>query len=168
VQVRDVIAEDREWIAERLAEHFSSSRIVSRGVLHQADSLPGLVAHEDAFPLGFLLHDLRGDECEIVALVAVQEGRGAATALLAAVARLAAAAGCRRLWLTTTNDNAAAMAFYERRGWRKVATYPGAMIEARKLKPELAEFGIGGVEIRDELEFEWPLSVPLPPVGTLA
>jgi ribosomal protein S18 acetylase RimI-like enzyme len=157
IEVRDIIPGDRTWIAEGLAEHFSSSRIVSRGVLHEGHSLPGLVAIEYGDPIAFLLYDLRSEQCEIVALVAVRERRGAATALLAAAARLAQRAGCRRLWLTTTNDNVAAIHFYERRGWRMVATHRGAMIEARKLKPELAEIGIGGVAIVDELEFEWPL-----------
>jgi RimJ/RimL family protein N-acetyltransferase len=67
---------------------------------------------------------------------------------------MAQAAGCGRLWLTTTNDNVAAIAFYERRGWTRCATRKGAMVEARKLKPELPELGHGGVPIRDEIEFE--------------
>jgi ribosomal protein S18 acetylase RimI-like enzyme len=154
MEIRSVAPEDGPWIRDWLTEHFASPRIVSRGVLHRGDALPGFVAVEGASPIGLVLHDRRGDECEVVALVAARERRGVATALLESVRRMAQAAGCRRLWLTTTNDNAAAIAFYERRGWTVAATRRGVMDEVRKLKPELPEFGHGGVPIRDEIEFE--------------
>lgn len=154
VNVRNAAADDRAWIGEWLSRHFASPRIVSRGILHQADMLPGLVAMDGAAPVGLLLYDRRGDECEVVVLIAAREGQGVATALLEAAQVMARDAGCRRLWLTTTNDNAAAIAFYERRGWTTAAIRRGAMAEARKLKPELPEFGHGGVPIRDEIEFE--------------
>jgi GNAT superfamily N-acetyltransferase len=154
MDIRGATADDRAWIGEWLSRHFASPRIVSRGVLHQADTLPGLVAVDGGAPIGLLLYDRRGDECEVVVLIAAREGRGVASALLEAAKVMARAAGCRRLWLTTTNDNAAAIAFYERRGWTAAAIRRGAMAEARKLKPELPELGHGGVPIRDEIEFE--------------
>ena len=160
MDIRSTGPDDRPWIRDWLTEHFASPRIVSRGVLHQADALPGLAATEVGTPIGLLLHDRRGDECEVVVLIAGREGRGVATALLAAAARMAEGTGCRRLWLTTTNDNAAAIAFYERRGWTRCAIRRGAMLEARRLKPELPEFGHGGVPIRDEIEFELRLAPP--------
>jgi ribosomal protein S18 acetylase RimI-like enzyme len=160
MEIRNVVPEDRSWIRDWLTEYFASPRIVSRGVLHQADALPGLAATEAGIPIGLLLHDRRGDECEVVVLIAGQEGRGVASALLAATARMAAGAGCRRVWLTTTNDNAAAIGFYERRGWTRCAIRRDAMIEARRLKPELPELGHGGVPIRDEIEFELRLAPP--------
>lgn len=137
-----------------LIEHFASPRIVSRGVLHQADALPGLVAVAGTHPIGVMLYERRGDACEVVALVSLRQGQGVATALLDAVKWTAQTAGCGRLWLTTTNDNVAAIAFYERRGWIRCAMRIDAMVEARKLKPELPELGHGGVPIRDEIEFE--------------
>ncbi|MGE0121142.1 MAG: GNAT family N-acetyltransferase [Dongiaceae bacterium] len=154
MEIRSIGPGDAAWVSGALVEHFASPRIVSRGVLHQADTLPGLVAVAATDPVGFLLYERRADACEVVALVSLREGRGVATALLDAVRRTAQAAGCRRLWLTTTNDNVAAIAFYERRGWTRCATRKGAMVEARKLKPELPERGHGGVPIRDEIEFE--------------
>jgi ribosomal protein S18 acetylase RimI-like enzyme len=154
MEIRSSGPEDGAWVRGCLVEHFASPRIVSRGVLHQADTLPGLVAVAGADPIGFLLYERRGDACEVVVLVSLREGRGVATALLEAARRMAQAAGCGRLWLTTTNDNVAAIAFYERRGWTRCATRKGAMVEARKLKPELPELGHGGVPIRDEIEFE--------------
>jgi RimJ/RimL family protein N-acetyltransferase len=90
----------------------------------------------------------------VVTLNAVEPGRVAGSALLRAAARAATAARCRRLWAVTTNDNAPAIAFYERCGFELVAVHEGAVAEARRLKPELPRIGRDGVEIRDELEFE--------------
>jgi GNAT superfamily N-acetyltransferase len=154
MDIRSVTPEDQPWIRDLLSAHFASPRVVSRGVLHQADELPGLVAVRDESPIGVLLYDCRGDQCEVVVLIAIEEGRGVATALLEAVKSVALAGSCRRMWLITTDDNTPAIDFYQRRGWTKVATYHGAMAESRRLKPELPEIGRDGIPIRDEIEFE--------------
>jgi GNAT superfamily N-acetyltransferase len=158
MDIRSVTPEDQPWIRALLSEHFASPRVVSRGVLHQADELPGLVAVRGGSPIGVLLYDLRGDQCEVVVLIAIEEGRGVATALLEAVKSVAIAASCRRMWLITTNDNTPAINFYQRRGWTKVATHHGAVAESRRLKPELPEIGRAGIPIRDEIEFELRLA----------
>ncbi len=81
--------------------------------------------------------------------------QGVGTALLSAVARVAKAAGCSRLWLVTTNDNLHALRFYQRRGFRLVALRPGAIDRARReLKPEISLVGLEGIPIHDELELE--------------
>ncbi len=113
-------------------------------------------------PIGLLLYDLRDDQFEVVVLIAIEEGRGIATALLEAARSVANAARCRRMWLITTNDNTAAIDFYQRRGWTKVATYHGAVARSRRSKPELPEVGRDGIPIRDEIEFE----LRLQPGGT--
>jgi GNAT superfamily N-acetyltransferase len=155
VDIRSVTPEDQPWIRDLLFKHFASPRVVSRGVLHQADELPGLVALREGSPIGVLLYDLRGNQCEVVVLIALEEGRGVATALLEAVKSVAIATSCRRIWLITTNDNTPAINFYQRRGWTRVACHYGAVAESRKLKPELPEIGRGGIPIRDEIEFEF-------------
>lgn len=67
---------------------------------------------------------------------------------------IATDAGCRRLWLITTNDNRVAIEFYRSIGMRLVAIHRKAMREARKLKPEIPEFGQDDIPIEHELEFE--------------
>lgn len=96
-----------------------------------------------------------GGECEVVALEAFEARRGVGSALMDAVRRSAEEAGCRTLWLVTTNDNLPALAFYQRWGMELVALRPGAAVEARRhLKPSIPVFGHGGLPIRDELELE--------------
>ena len=63
-------------------------------------------------------------------------------------------AGATRLWLTTTNDNLAAVGFYQRRGLRIVAVHRGAVDRARLLKPSIPVAGDNGIELHDELELE--------------
>jgi Acetyltransferase (GNAT) family len=63
-------------------------------------------------------------------------------------------AGCRRVWLITTNDNLRALRFYQRRGFRLVAVHPDALARSRELKPSIPEIGLDGIPLRDELELE--------------
>ncbi len=148
----------REAARALWAERWGATRVASHGRLHDLDALHGYVVVEDGAFAGVATYDLAGDACEVVSLDAQREGSGAGTALLDAIARAARAAGCRRLWLITTNDNTAAMRFYQRRGWRLFAVHAGAVDRARaELKPEIPEHGADGIAIRDEVEFELAL-----------
>jgi GNAT superfamily N-acetyltransferase len=140
-----------------MSRHFGSSRVVSRGVLHDALSLPGLVAEEDSRPSGVLLYRLDQDQCEVVVLISLLPRQGIGRSLMAAVQAIANDAGCTRLWLITTNDNRVALEFYRAIGMRFVAIHENAVQEARRLKPEIPEFNEDGIPIEDEIEFELPL-----------
>ena len=96
----------------------------------------------------------RGRECEVVALVAIEPRSGVGGALLAEAVERARRAGCSRVFLTTSNDNLDAMRFYQRRGWRLCAVYPGSLERARAERPHLHEIGHHGIPIRDDVEFE--------------
>ncbi len=76
------------------------------------------------------------------------------SALLDAVKSVAAASKCRRLWLVTTNDNTRALRFWQKRGFRLVAVYPGSAEKLRRLNPKIPLTGIDGIPIRDEIELE--------------
>jgi GNAT superfamily N-acetyltransferase len=113
---------------------------------------PALIAERDGKLAGVLTYVIDGDECEILTLHTAEQWRGAGTALLESVERVASEHGCRRLWLLTTNDNVDALRFYQRRGFRLAELNPGAIDTARaRLKPELPEVGNYGIPIRDEL-----------------
>lgn len=114
-----------------------------------------LGAYVDHEIIGVASHTIRGDECEVVAIEAYQPRHGIATALMDAVRARAVAAGCRRLWLVTTNDNVPAIGFYQRWGMDLVAFRRGAVTEARaNLKPEIPDTGYDDIPMRHELEFE--------------
>ena len=158
MNVRPVEPHDRDWVESFLTDR-NSGRVAAHGELFYPPELPGLIAERDGEPLGLATYRIEGDECELVTLHSRIEGAGAGSALMEAVAAAAREAGCRRLYLITTNDNMHALRFYQRRGLRLIALRAGAVDEARRtLKPEIGEVGDDRIPIRDELELELPLS----------
>jgi GNAT superfamily N-acetyltransferase len=131
-----------------------------------ADDLPGFVVAEAGEPVGLLLYHVAAGECEVVVLLSLQERKGVATTLLTEAGQAARAAGCHRLWRVTTNDNLAAVPFYLKRRWRQAVIHRGAVTKARRLKPEIPEFGANGVPKEDEVEFELTIGGPAPNHGT--
>jgi GNAT superfamily N-acetyltransferase len=84
---------------------------------------------------------------------------GVGSALLAAVQDIARAAGCRCLWVVTTNDNVEGLRSYQRRGFRLALLRPGAVDRSRELlKPEIPTSGAYGIPLRDKLELEMGLA----------
>ncbi|MDO8848375.1 MAG: GNAT family N-acetyltransferase [Coriobacteriia bacterium] len=158
MEVRSLESSDREWSDALVAQHFGSSRVVSRGRLHDATTLPGLIALKDGVPIGLLLYRIEADECELVVLVSERPREGIATALVDALVNRLCESGCTRAWLVTTNDNLGAQSFYESLGWRLAAVHRAAVTQARELKPEIPAFGENGVPIEDELEYELDVS----------
>lgn len=154
IELRALGEDERVWARSALAAEWGAAVVISRGRTHQADALPGLVAWRDGERVGLVTYEVRGDACEVVTLNSWAQRSGVGTALLAAVREKARVAGCRRLWLVTTNDNLAALGFYQRRGFRLVAVHAGAVDEAREVKPEIPVIGLDGIPLRDELELE--------------
>jgi GNAT superfamily N-acetyltransferase len=146
-----------EWLAERLREAWGSTEIVIRGRLRDASKLPALVYRDEDEVVGLATYELTPEACELVTIDAFRQHAGVGSALLDALEEEARAHGCRRLWVITTNDNLNALRFYQRRGLRLVAVYPGAVDAGRRLKPAIPRIGNYGIPIRDELELELTL-----------
>lgn len=149
---------NRSWARSLLIERWQDVVIVTRGIAHRADELPAFAAELESRLAGLITFRISGDECEIVSLDSTQERRGVGTALLNAALAAATQAGCRRVWLVTTNDNLPALEFFQKRGYRLAAVYPGAIEQARRLKPQLPQAGWRGIPLRDELELERVIS----------
>ena len=154
MNIRSLSPADRDWVTRHVAEHWSAEIVVAHGTLYHPAVLPGFVAEMAGEVAGLVTFHIAGDACEIVTLDSLHPDQGIGTALIEAVKAAAGAAGCRRLWLITTNDNLHALGFYQKRGFRLVAVHPGAVDAARKLKPEIPLIGNDGIPIRDEIELE--------------
>jgi ribosomal protein S18 acetylase RimI-like enzyme len=157
IQIHDLEGGDRPWAKAFLEKQAGAVRVVSRGVMHHAVRLPGVIAVVAGVRVGLLTYHTREAEFEIITLHTSLRRHGVGTSLLEAAVRKARAEGCRRVWLITTNDNEPAIAFYQARGMNLVAVHRGAIAESRSLKPEIPLIGINGTPIEDELEFELPL-----------
>jgi GNAT superfamily N-acetyltransferase len=120
--------------------------------------MPGFVFEGAEGWISYGTYRIEGGECELAILDSPLARRGGGSAVIEAIVREARAAGCRRVWLITTNDNVDALAFYQRRGFRLAALHRDAVTKARDaLKPEIPEVGGNGIPIRDELELELEL-----------
>jgi ribosomal protein S18 acetylase RimI-like enzyme len=154
ITIQPLDAKNRDWARRLLADSWGSVFMVSRSVLHNLSDAPGLVACDEGKRVGLLLYRIDGDECEIMSLDSLKEGIGVGTALLSVMRQTAREAGCKRLWLITTNDNTHALRFYQKRGFRLVALYPNALDDSRLLKPEIPLIGLDEIPLRDEIELE--------------
>jgi GNAT superfamily N-acetyltransferase len=157
--MRAVGEADRAWLTGFMTERWGAPEIVAHGRVHRADRLPGLIAErEDGTVAGVVTWEIEGDACELLSIDAVREGEGVGSALLEGACAAAAAAGCRRIHLITTNDNLRALGFYQRRGFALRELRAGAVEDSRRLKPQIPQVAANGIPIRDEIVLERPLS----------
>jgi GNAT superfamily N-acetyltransferase len=154
--VRAITERDAAHVREDLLANWGSTQIWSLGRRYDADRLDGFVAEIDGRHAGSLtlaVHD-GAWQCEVITLASRVERRGVGAALLSAAESRARALGCRRIFLTTTNDNVHAMRFYQRRGWRFSALHAGIVDRVRHYVPTYPLVGLDGIEIHDEIEVE--------------
>ncbi len=137
-----------------IKEEWHGPLSVTKGIITDTSKCPGFVAAENGEMLGAITYQIQGDECEIITLNSLREGIGVGTSLISAVKETAAAAGCRRLWLCTTNDNTHAIRFYQRYGFTLAAVHINALNRSRELKPCIPLIGMDGISLQHEFEFE--------------
>ena len=151
VPVRPKQAADQSWIDAILREHWGDGPIIIHGVAFDARALPALIAG-DREGLATYSIDAGGRAAELVTLNALRPRNAIGSALVAALRDLLAERGITNLRVTTTNDNLAALAFYQKRGFHLVAVRPGAVTESRKLKPSIPLIGENGIPLNDEID----------------
>lgn len=134
-------------------QEWTSTSVARLGELVEASGLPGYVATLDGRRVGLVLVDVQDRAYEVVAISTTTLRRGIGQALMERCFAEARAKGCRRVWLVTTNDNIAAIAFYQRLGMDLRALHRHAVRVSRKLKPTIPVRDAAGVAIDHELEF---------------
>jgi GNAT superfamily N-acetyltransferase len=147
-------AADEPWASGLLGDGLAGRLQARRGEIVDVLDGDGLVAELDGRAVGLLTFRPDGPTTiELAALVVVEPGQGAGSALIAAFLAEARRREARRVWVVTTNDNLDALRLYQRRGFRLVELRGGAVDRARaELKPSIGEIADNGIPIRDELE----------------
>jgi GNAT superfamily N-acetyltransferase len=155
IEVRPASGDDAEFVRTTMLRTWDSPLVAAHGEVIDVTTLPAMIAWEAGERVGLATHRPHAADSswEVVSLHAVVTGIGAGTALLDEVARQARAAGARRIWLVTTNDNVAALRFYQRHGMDLVALHRDAVTAARWLKPSIPH-EVDGIRMRHELELE--------------
>jgi N-acetylglutamate synthase-like GNAT family acetyltransferase len=157
LQVRPLTAEDSKWVQRNIIEYWGDTLVVAHGKVYHPETLPGFVALLKGNRVGLLTYALEDKNCEIVTINSTKPGIGIGTLLLKAVTQAAQEAGCKRLWLITTNDNLDALRFYQKRGFRLVTVHRHAVDAARRLKPAIPSIGNDQIPLHDEIELEMML-----------
>lgn len=147
----------RDWARQLIEKEWGALIVVARGRIYEPAALPGFLALKGDQPVGLATYDLDRRSCELITLNSVVPGIGIGATLVSAVRETAVEAGCRRIWLITTNDNVNALGFYQRMGFRLAALHKNAINLSRELKPQIPVIGQGGIPIRDEIELEMML-----------
>ena len=147
--IRDKSTQDEPWIRALLCERWGGPIVVVHGDSIDAMALPALVAGDQ---MGLATYCLREPEAELVTLDAVEPRRGIGTQLVDALVQHLEKQGVRRLWVTTTNDNLAALGFYQKRGFRLQRLRAGAVERSRMVKPGIPLVAENGIPIRDEID----------------
>jgi len=144
----------REIIQPIINETWCAPYLCINGKLWDSRTMPGFAAMRNGEFLGYALYEFHRGVCEIMALQSVVHNSGAGTALIEKVKQTAKAGGVDKVILMTTNDNAHAFRFYQRRGFIMREVRIGAMDITRRLKPKTPMIGDEGIPLRDEIEFE--------------
>jgi N-acetylglutamate synthase-like GNAT family acetyltransferase len=157
LQVRPLTTEDSEWVRQFIIEHWGDTIVVAHGKVYHPHRLPSFVAILKGNRVGLLTYALEDEHCEIVTLDSTKPGIGIGTLLLKAVIQAAREAGCKRLWLITTNDNLHGLHFYQKRGFTLVTVHRNGVDAARQLKPAIPLIGNDQIPLHDEIELEMML-----------
>lgn len=147
--IRDRSDDDIPWMSALLLQRWNGTIMCIHGEAIDAMALSALVSGDRK---GLATYRIRDGEAELISLDAIEPGQGMGTRLLAALVERLTRQGVRRLWVTTTNDNLAALAFYQKRGFRLQRVRAGALDETRRLKPGIPLIGENGIPIRDEID----------------
>lgn len=154
-ELHSITPDDREFVREELVRNWFSTVIWSRDIEYRADELPGLIAWLGDQRIGLVTVGAPASrETEIVTLSARIENRGVGAALLSGAVEQARSHDCRRVLLTTSNDNLRALGFYQRRGWRLVQVHRGMIDRYRAREKQIPEMGLNNIPLRDEIELE--------------
>src|SRR5271166_6507445 len=142
---------DAAWIKSLLRSRWHATAIAVHGEVIEASRLPALITMAEDVK-GLATYRRLDRDAELVTLDADPTGVGTGTALINALVARLRADGCKRLWLTTTNDKLSALRFYLRRDFRLIQVRLGAVDDARRLKPSIPTIGEYQIPIRDEFD----------------
>lgn len=145
---------DREEVARFIESHWRSRVVMSSGKAYYPHQEQGFFERRSGEIVGLLTFHVEAGAMEILTLNSTVEGQGIGSSLMLSAIDCARDIGCKRIWLTTTNDNLRVVDFHQRLGFRLTQVRLGVVDEARKIKPQIPLAGERGIPIRDELVME--------------
>jgi GNAT superfamily N-acetyltransferase len=145
---------DRTFLEELLRLRWSGGALLLRGRMIAPSDVEALAAYDGDRLAGVATWRLEGKVLYIVTLNNITDQRGVGVALLDATMKLGREKGAALVRVIVTNDNLNALGFYQRRGFKIVGVFPGAVDTIRSLNPNLPVMGANRIPMRDEIELE--------------
>ncbi|MEK5332767.1 GNAT family N-acetyltransferase [Lysinibacillus sp. FSL W8-0992] len=146
---------NKKDVIEFFQAHWGTTEMVISSGIYDCSKLEGFAFINDNKKIaGLVTYVIREDECEIISLDSMEEGKGIGTLLVQAVEEHAWQHRCTVVSLITTNDNLHALKFYQKRGYYLVEILQNAVERARAVKPEIPLIGNDGIPIRDEIRLQ--------------
>ena len=159
LEVREILHDSKDKVVAFITESWGIPLISYRGTPHYIDKLPGYFIEKDNNIVGAITYFINDkNECEIVSIDSALENIGIGSKLINTVIEKAKSLNCCRVWLITTNDNANAIKFYQKRGFNMSALYLNEVEKSRKVKPQIPLYGIDNIPVLHEIEFEIKLN----------
>jgi ribosomal protein S18 acetylase RimI-like enzyme len=119
---------------------------------YEAADVTGGLALREGDVSGLVTWFVDGELGEIVSVHADPPSSGGGSVLMDAAENELRQLGVRRVVLATTSDNAKALGFYIRRGYRLTRVHLNAMDRVRRLKPRVPATGRDGLPLQDMWE----------------
>ena len=127
ITIRPINTDEQEWIAQFIFEQWGSNKVISRGIVHYPQNLPGFVALYKGEKVGLITYTIEGRSCEIVTLDSTLPSSGVGTALIDAVREVA-----------TEFRMQAIMAYHDQRQHERFAFLSEAWLYARRSSQKCA------------------------------
>jgi ribosomal protein S18 acetylase RimI-like enzyme len=150
--------DDKAELSRLISESWGADVLVMGGMRYTSETLDAFAARDqEGAILGFITWTQRGPTVLVLSLNSLVEGAGVGERLLYEVVARARKAAARTVRVMTTNDNTAALVYYQRRGFRMTALYAGAIDAYRAMNPKLRPTGFNSIPVRDAIELEMDL-----------
>lgn len=149
-------SEDYDSARQLVVDTWGDDALIIYGRPHRTADMRLLEAvNTDGERLGMAYYKINNTMVLLGAIVITGPGKnGIASQLFDAVVAETKAAGMRKIRACTSNDNFAAMHFYQSRGMRFLSLYPGAVDAFRAMRPGLIKVGPNGIPVRDMIELD--------------
>jgi GNAT superfamily N-acetyltransferase len=150
---------DKDAVHRLLLRRWNDDCIIFGGRAYDSRDFQAHGAYDgEGVLLALALWLVRGKVALLGAVDSVVPGAGASSALIDFVRREARTRGAVRLRAVTTNDNAAALVYYQKQGFRLDTLFVGSVDAFRgRDNPNFRHIGFNGLPVRDTLELEMEL-----------
>lgn len=147
--------EDKKIVEERLMEEYGFKGMITPAQAYQDLSiLGGFLAFEENKLIGQILLNYNNEECEIVELHTKNRGVGIGTELIKKSIEEAKEKKCKRIWVSTSNDNIDALKFYQKRMFFMCKIHENHFDKVRAKNPNFPKYGDYGILLKNQIELE--------------